>query len=71
MYRYGLETLIEVQKNYPDTTLTVVVQEWAIYDRLWKEKYFMLYIIRTVKMEPPIPSKQVFWHWNMWNLRIL
>ena len=32
LYRYGLETLIEVQKNYPDTTLTVVVQEWAIYD---------------------------------------
>ena len=23
LYRYGLETLIEVQKNYPDTTLTV------------------------------------------------
>ena len=43
LYRYGLETLIEVQKNYPDTTLTVVVQEWAIYDSLWKENIHVVY----------------------------
>lgn len=35
------------------------------------KKIFMLYIIRTVKMEPPIPLKQVSWHWKMCDLRIL
>lgn len=43
LYRYGLETLIQVQKKYPDTTLTVVVQEQAIYDCLWKEKIHVVY----------------------------
>lgn len=70
LYRYGLETLIEVQKNYPDTTLTVVVQDGQFMTVCGK-KIFMLYIIRTVKMEPPIPLKQVSWHWKMCDLRIL
>lgn len=43
LYRYGLETLIEVQKKYPDTTLTVVVQEQAIYNSLREEKIYAVY----------------------------
>lgn len=43
LYRYGLETLIEVQKKYLGTTLTVVVQEQSIYDSLLKDGIQAIY----------------------------
>lgn len=43
LYRYGLETLLEVQNKYPNTTLTVVVQEQLIYDTLQNEKIQTIY----------------------------
>lgn len=43
LYRYGLETLLEVQKRNPQYTLVVVVQERTIYEQLLQEKIMVIY----------------------------